>query len=238
MSETDSRRPIAAVSPPSGPRAHLVELVGPAGVGKSTLCRELGRRAPRITAGFPLPKHSHLRTVVALLPTYLALHWPPRRLLVPEMKRITYLRTLRRVLARVAHRATVTILDEGPVYFHARALVYGGRRVNAPGCQRWWRRSIHAWAGILDRVVVLDAPDELLRARIRQRAEIEPSEHRGDPEAYYVGAYRRAYDRVLADLAAAGGPPVTRVDTSRDDVEAIAERLFAEGWIASDRARD
>jgi len=214
----------------------LVELVGPAGVGKTSLCRELGRRGANIAAGFRVRRRAHLRSIVTLLPRYAAAHWPPRAVLLPEMKRMTYLGTLGRVLDGMKPGAPLTIvLDEGPVYYHARALVYGGKRVTTPGFERWWRRSIRDWARRLDHVVVLDAPDDLLASRIRRRAELAPDDHYSDPVLYALGAYRRAYNRVLSDLGA-DGPGVTRVDTSQQSIEAIADRLLADGRFGPSRS--
>jgi shikimate kinase len=215
-------------------RSAVVELVGPAGSGKSSVLRALARRDHGLLPGLRLRKHRHVRTAVTLLPTYVALHWPPRGLLWPEMKRVTYLGTLWRTLEREANGAYRTILlDEGPVYYHARALVYGGRRVIGHGFERWWRRSLQAWAAALDAVVWLDAPDPVLTARIRSRPPSRPVDFRvrdlpDSAVAQILSNFRRAYERVLADLNVAGGPRVVRIDTARDSVEAIVDRLLAD----------
>jgi thymidylate kinase len=78
----------------------------------------------------------------------------------------------------------------------------------------WWRRTAAAWAGLLDEVVVLDAPTEELISRIESR----PREHRvrgaGRSEAErFVDDYRVAFDEVLRALSDLG-TPVVRVDTA------------------------
>lgn len=220
-------------------RAKVVELVGPAGAGKSSLLRAIGQRDQSLRPGLRLPKYLHLPTVIALLPTYVALHWPPSTLLWPEMKRVTYLRTLWRTLGREANGVYRTVLlDEGPVYYHARALMHGGQGVSSLGFDRWWRRSLRKWATALDGVVWLDAPDPILTARVRGRPPSRPVDYAvrdmsDSAVAQYLADYRRAYERVLADLAAAGGPRVMRIDTARESIDAIANRLLDNGPLSA-----
>lgn len=211
--------------------APVVELVGPAAAGKTELMAALRQSDPSLLCGMRVPKSRHLTSVVALLPTFAALHWPPQALLWPEVKRVTYLHTLRRRLereARAGHRAIV--LDEGPIYYLARTLVFGGRRTSARGFQRWWRRSLAGWAHAIDGVVWLDAPDAVLTERVRNRAQSHPVKHLA-PAAItsFLASYRRAFERVLHDLAAVNGPRVARFDTSTQSAQVIADHLIGDG---------
>jgi hypothetical protein len=211
-------------------RPLTVELVGPAATGKSSLLLALAREHQLWQAGLRLPTFRHLQSAVGLAPTYLALHRPYRGLLWKEMKRITYLRTLRRVLEDpTSTRSTTVILDQGAVYMMARLLVFGKERVRSAAFDRWWQETIEHWARVLDIVVWLDAPDPILIHRIRTRKQPHPVKGLSDAAiSRFITTYRAAYDRVLGGLAAAHGPAMIAVRTDQESLDQAARRVAGE----------
>jgi predicted ATPase len=211
-------------------RPLVVELAGPAAAGKSSLLLALGAGDWKLRAGLRVPRRRHLATALTLAPTFLALHRPYRGLLWKEMKRITYLGSLYELLQERSGESTGTVLlDEGAVYMLARLEVLGAERIQSAAFAGWWRAAIETWSRTLDLIVWLDAPDPVLRDRIRRRAQSHPVKRSPD-EAIdrFIASYRDSYRRVIRSLMEARGPRLLTVRTDREDVECIARRLAAE----------
>lgn len=215
---------------PGQTRARAIELVGPAGSGKSTLYRALAAQCALVMPGVPFGGLGHLRLglrhAVQLLPAWLASH--DRWLDEKELRSLNYVVGWAEGLERGAGAGALAVFDHGPVFRLARLRAFGPRLVESAAFARWQEAAVARWARLLGALVWLDAPDALLAARIDGRDE----RHRikglapGDTQRF-LARYRAAYDALLAELAAAGAPAPIRVDTSREAPEAIAERLLA-----------
>ncbi len=84
------------------------------------------------------------------------------------------------------------------------------------------------WAGRLDAVVWLDAPDEVLARRIRGREKPHRMKACSDEEiSAFLARYREAYEGVLSELRAASGLKVIRVSTDAGTPEQIAEEVLS-----------
>ena len=211
-------------------RPPVIELVGPAAVGKTSLLLALNGSDGRLQSGPRLPKHRHVRSVVSLAPTFAGLHRPFRGLLWKEMKRMTYLSTLLRLLKEPRFNgASALMLDEGAVYMFARLLVFGEERIRSRAFQRWWSEASEQWAHALDVVVWLDAPDTVLIQRLRTRNQPHPVKALSDEAIVrFISSYRAAYDRVIDSLTLSGGPRVIRVRTDEESLGQTTKRIAAE----------
>jgi hypothetical protein len=197
-------------------RPPVVELVGPAAVGKTSLLLALNGSDGRLRGGPRLPKHRHLRSAVSLAPTFAGLHRPFRGLLWKEMKRMTYLSTLLRLLKE-------------PRFNGAGALVLDEERIRSRAFQRWWSEASEQWARALDLLVCLDAPDAILIQRLRTRNQPHPVKAFSDDAiAQFISSYRAAYERVIASLTVSGGPRVIRVRTDEESLGQTTRRIAAE----------
>jgi hypothetical protein len=214
----------------SAGRPTVVELVGVAASGKTSLLHALGRGDPTLQAGLRPPRIRHMAQILPLLPTFLALHWPYRGLLRKEMKRITYLRTVYGMLhGELPGRPRAVILDEGPVYMLARLRVYGGERIRTATFERWWRGTVAQWARTVDLIVWLDAPDITLLQRSRTRDQVHQLQRLSEVRAQqFLAAYRQAYETVVGALTELSGPAVLRVRSDQQSVEAIRDQVLAE----------
>ena len=221
-------------APARPPRA--LELVGPAGSGKSTLYRALAARSPAIAPGVPFGGLGHLRLGAAhaarFLPAWLAAGG--RFFDEKELRSLDYVVGWAEGVERLPRGGTIAAFDHGPIFRIARLRAFGPPLVRGAAFRRWSEAAVRRWAKLLDAVVWLDAPDALLAGRIDARDE----RHRmkgGEAEQTqrFLARYREAYDALIAELVAAGGPRPIPVDTSREAPDAIAARLLAELGITS-----
>lgn len=208
----------------------VIELVGPAAAGKTSLLKVLQAQDGSFRTGRRASVYRHLAGGLTLLPTFLALHRPCRGIWWKEMKRITYVTTLARHVrdTRTASGDTV-VFDEGAIYMLARLRVFGGAALRSPAFERWWRGAIEGWAALLDLIVIVDAPDPVLMHRLRTRAQAHPVKGLSDRAIReFTASYRASYDRVLGELCASR--PVRILTLSTDSVSPgqAAERIVTE----------
>jgi broad-specificity NMP kinase len=208
----------------------LVELAGPAGVGKSTLSRALTRQCAGASGTiWGLPVLPLLGNGVQLLPTFLAFWRHSGSLLWDESRHMVRLKTLHRLLRRAdPSRAGVVVFDEGPIFALAWLRGFGHETMRSESSEKWWRATLREWATVVDAVVVLEAPDSLLAGRIRARPEWHEVKQASDPEiSVWMARFRTALNWVLAELATQDGPIVLRVATDQESPERIAEQVVA-----------
>jgi hypothetical protein len=203
----------------------LVEVLGPAGSGKTTVATALATRDRAIVTDIPLPRRRTLpfraRTLVRSIP------W---RLRAPAgagpafdrrgARAMAYLEAWRHAIRAGRAPASVTVLDHGPVFRLAYLIAFGPRMTRTAGFHRWWVAEVEAWSRSLDLLVVLDAPNDSLLERIAARDRAHAVKGRPAAEGrLYLERYREAFETVLSRFAGAGGPDVVRIDTVESDLE-------------------
>ena len=213
-------------------RAVIVELVGPAGAGKTTLAAGVSATDRTVLSGLSLwglPRRDLMRSAVSLAPTVAAaaLGGSKSRLRGGEIAQMIRLGALRRAVSREAQRHRVLLLDEGPVFALSWLDVFFSR--NSDRVPAAWRRRVVAdWSRLLDVVVFIDASDVTLAERIRTREKSHMVKDRSDAEIYgFSAGFRKAFDRVIAELARAGHLIVDALNTDRLPVEQSASRLLS-----------
>lgn len=209
-------------------RPAAIELVGPAGVGKTTLSLQLeaSGQAARGTIWL-VPKPVLLHGTLRQLPAALTLYHETGKFLWREIKHLARLDALHTFLRTTHWNGTrLVVLDEGPVYTLSWLQVFGHRRFVYGPPATFLRRTLERWARSLDAIVILDAPDEILISRIRGRKKPHLMKDRSPLEiSAFIQAYRVATERVLNNLRAIGGPPVVRLCCG-DDGGRLDERLL------------
>lgn len=214
------------------PRDQTIEIVGVAGTGKSTLTRalrvgyavhvadSLHTRAP---AHWPYVAHS----VPGLLPLVAASARNRPLLGWDELKFVMYVLEWDRFLrAERQHRSGAIVLDQGPIFGIAR-LLWGQKPVTRrESFQHWTRRMVERWSMELDAIVLLDATDDVLLARIDERE--QGHEAKGLPAPAGLGLierHRDAYGEVLELVERLGSPRVLGFDTGTMPPAEIAGAL-------------
>jgi thymidylate kinase len=127
------------------------------------------------------------------------------------------------ILQRARQKGSVLLFDQGPVYTMA-LLRQMAPRVDEPSrWQQWWEEKMFIWAKALDVVILLDAPDDVLLQRIRER----PKRH--FLEEYSESAARNGlitdrsiYKSLTDEIQEHDNIRVVRVDTSCKRVDQVA----------------
>jgi len=194
----------------------VVELVGPAGAGKSTLAQNVHRADSGVHVGFSLwglPRTPLVRGAIALVPTIVVAAVRRRRLRWREIAQMIRLDALRRVLRRAKARHAVILLDEGPVFgLSWLDLTFAQRGAKAP--ETWRRRALAKWARLLDSVILLDARDTTLAGRIRTRAKRHRMAKSTDVAIRrFANGFRGAFEKVIAELGNSGRLAVEEIRT-------------------------
>ena len=214
----------------------IVELAGPAGVGKSTLTRALSESNANIRIGeVPYIRDGrnsgfYLWNALLLFPVFaaVALDRSDRALTPQQMVAMTILRGWRRRLRDAdSGEGKVIVLDQGPVHMLSDLLRFGHKNLRSTASS-WWDRTCRDWAEILDVIVCLDAPDHLLLKRVRTR---ETKNHRiktyGDEEAVrFLAMCRRTQNETLSSLRACSRElNVVEFDTSQLSLGDTIEKI-------------
>jgi hypothetical protein len=210
-------------------RAVVVELVGPAGAGKTTLAKGVTAADATVRSGLSLwglPRRRLFRSAMGLLPTVLGATLHRAHLRAGEMAQMIRLGALRSVVEHEASRHRIIILDEGPVFALSWLDVFFSR--NGDHVPASWRRRVVAeWATLLDVVVFIDASDITLANRIRTREKPHDVKHLPDAEIVgFSAGFRRAFERAIGERAEAGHIVVDSLKTDTGPVDENTARLM------------
>lgn len=212
-------------------RPLVIELVGPAATGKTTLLRALGARDTRIRAGVRVDRVRDLPLVLIhslrVAPVLLGALGHDVRAGWSAALHLVRLNTVLAIVTRAdPGTAPTVVLDEGPTFILTRLAAFHDRRAGGVLFESAWERGLRRTAGVLDAIVWLDAPDAVLARRIRDREKAHRIKSASDGELrHFLAHYRGTYARVVDRIAAAGATRVLRFDTSRQSTDGLVREL-------------
>ncbi len=226
-------------------RPSVVEIVGPAGAGKTTLCQALTRHYEQIQVGnFPNVKKItnipfFMWNGLQIAPSLLHLQQKNGRPLSKrEFAWMSILHGWPVILQKKRKEdQKIIILDQGPVYLMAEMKGFGSECLSDPGAERIWQAIYCQWAVSLDTIVWLDASDEILLERIRFR----PKEHivKDVPRSValeFLSRFREVYERIIYMLASRSeNLRILRFDTSQQQPDEIISQLLIDSGIEQNR---
>ncbi len=219
-------------------RAQIVEIVGPAGAGKTTVSRMLLRHGEGVQLGrFPdVHKKGDALFFVyhgfGLIPFLICSchgkgEWLSRR----EFAWLAILRGWSRRLQLEKRRGQkVVVLDQGPIYLLAETKELGPKCLSGQRTERFWKRIYKRWGTTLDMVICLDADNPCLQERIQTRTKGHVVKNEASPAVFkFLDSYRTAYHHIFERLKADGGNPrIIKFDTGQEQPEEIAIKLSVE----------
>jgi deoxyadenosine/deoxycytidine kinase len=219
-------------------KAQVVEIVGPAGAGKTTLYQALNSRTESIRLGnFPdvrkIPDAPFfISNGIQLIPNLLRIdREDSRQLTRREFAWMTILSGWSALLRNEKKSGSRSIiLDQGPVYLIAEMQLFGPGYLRQKAAECLWQNFYYRWRTTLDMVVWLDATNEVLLNRIRTRQQ----EHimKTEPAAIvyeFLDRYRSEYEFILSILTAKmSGLKVLRFDTGCQKPQEIMNQFLSE----------
>jgi len=215
----------------------VVEIVGPAGAGKTTLYQALERTESVRLENFPdvhkvadapfFILHG-LRLIPSLLRSY---RFNSRPLTRREFAWMTILNGWSALLRKQSNfDDKIIILDQGPVYLLTEMRLFGPEYLMQKATERLWQDLYSSWAATLDMIVWLDAADDILLDRIRTRQqELIVKSQPAKVVHEYLNRYRTEYKFILSVLTARNPSlKVFQVDTGRQQTQNIVNQFLSE----------
>lgn len=193
----------------------LIEMIGPAGSGKTTLIKALCQHDER----FALCDRPGLfrrifafARLISLCPGLL-IYRP--RLSRDEIRAMIYLQAWH-VMYSGGKQQGITLFDHGPLYRIAILREFCTKLSNSTRFQQWLTDWTHRWLRTLDVVVLLNAPNDILMERVFARGEFRVLMTVSAEEARrLLDAYRSAFQRVLeSEMPPERSPLILSFDTS------------------------
>lgn len=218
----------------------VVELVGPAGAGKTTLSQALSRHSDSILVSKPpfiqrvVDTPFFVRHGLLLVPTLLRIFKNKGNGRCPTLREIAWMAILKgwhNLLQRgVANDGMIVVLDQGPVFMLAQLHMFGPESLRSRSANKWWEGVDRQWAATLDMVVYVDTSDTHLLERIYARDKWHVMKEKAEPEiSQFLAHYRVAYEQVISSLTSNhSSPKVLRFDTARESLDGIVNRLLGE----------
>ncbi|MBI4421956.1 MAG: AAA family ATPase [Gemmatimonadetes bacterium] len=200
----------------------MIEVIGPAGAGKTMLVRRLAARhlrGYRRLALWGLPLLRLAAHALRLAPTWLGTWREGRPLSWAEFAQMTRLAALHEVVTRRKRRGDgLIVLDEGPVFGLSWFRVFFPQRGESGAFERWRARLLERWAASVDAIVFLDTSDAVLVRRVRTRTKPHMVKEWPDADIHRFNAsFRIAFEQVLAELGRGRGPDVLRYRITGDE---------------------
>jgi thymidylate kinase len=205
-------------------RARVVEIIGPAGSGKTSVARKLSAISNSLVTS--ISWHDHVSSLFKVIFRRIIqiFAWIAGRVPVATIKEIIGLETELDIMEKHKKRHVLPcrnlVLEIGPIFKVAKMLMEA--EVKDPEMIERMCRKI---AGIIDVLVWIDAPNDILQRRINSREKQHIMKHQaGDSLREFLEGYRKAFSGVISESG--GDFPVARFDSSKMTVDELSAAIM------------
>lgn len=215
----------------------ILEIVGVAGAGKSTLYKLLRERNPKITKPEPPFKLKYTRymiyTYLYWYPIYVKKYAKDRWFNWTEIRNMGYLETWQPYLRKQAiEKDLIMILDPGSIYWLTQLKGFGPAITKDERYLAWWEKMKTRWLNSLDIVIWLDAPSDLLFERVLTRGEWHESMSMGKEDVLSsFTRYREGYSQLYNQILQVRKNHIYHFRTDQISSQEIADAVCSSGWI-------
>jgi thymidylate kinase len=218
-------------------RPRIMEIVGLAGAGKSTLVRSLHLWNKEIQI-FPLPNSWFIRSLTKRSNLWLPL-WLQRHQLHKEFTREELISIgcidawLPYIQLQTSSSADIAVLDPGSVYWLTKLQGFDSKLIGKSAYLRWWEDKFEQWSSALDVIIWLDAPDELCLQRVLAREEWHHAKHMEANEV--LGRFRglrKSYEQIISRMVSRHPKRVFCFRTDQISTKEMVDRIFSEVDLA------
>ncbi len=225
----------------------VIELVGVAGVGKTTLVRALCNQnqsglveeyVPQVWTLSTAP--FYLKNIILILPILARLISNGGRFLSRrELAFMAILNGWDEILNRKAkHDGNIVIIDVGPIFIIGHLLLWGPQGLRSPNMDGWWKKIYEKYSHTVDMAFLLDTSDEIILSRIRTRPQEHFLKESSDQAAiHWTVKYRLLYEDIIDRLNSSGQKiQIVRIDSGMNSVDEIVKIVLQEvGQKSRDR---
>lgn len=220
---------------PVNPR--IIELVGLAGVGKTTTSQRLHQLSKRIL----IINHPYFRKVtdlpffiwntILMIPIFAGYYFTKngdRYFTLREMAWMVILNGWWRVLKKKETKKNmIFLLDQGPISLMAELWGFGPKYLRRSVGEKWFSRILDNWAGTLEALVCMDTDDFTLFNRVRAREKWHLIKEKNDDEAYIFNQKFRVIYQTLVEQLTQRNPAifVINIDTGRGTLEETVPKI-------------
>jgi hypothetical protein len=192
--------------PVSSNYPQIIELVGVAGAGKSTLMKAMMQKNGSIKPFPPPSKAFYLpflpRITINWLPLYLKNFRSSRWFTLQEIRNMGYLESwLSYIRSKARNGRYRYVLDPGSVHWLSSLLAYGPPITRHPHFQSWWKNKFDQWSSGLTAIIWCDAPEEACLQRVLSRDEWHEIKKMSINSALReLRCYREFYERIIPEM--------------------------------------
>jgi thymidylate kinase len=211
----------------------LIELVGVAGSGKSTLKKQLHKSDPMICSVQPPSKSIYfmplLKIIFKWFPLYLRHYSKTRWFTKQELRNYLYLESWLPHLMRCSlENDKVVVLDPGAFYWLTSLNELGPEITKSEQFLAWWEEMRQKWLSAIDIVVWLDAPTEMLMDRVKKRSEWHESKLLSRVEIIRTfDLYREGYTKLIDQISSRRKNHILKIKTDQTPSDEVFRQVRA-----------
>jgi hypothetical protein len=215
-----------------GQRPRIIELIGPAGVGKSAIADQLAQMPGVLcTSVWRVPLTEVAWAAFCSIPSAAMLVRRAHAPLSRELRHVARLRALLNFLDRdELSRYRYIVIDEGAIYTLAWLRVIGHPAFHDTRTHSWRHYIAGLWGVTIDEVVRLDASDGVVARRLRSRAKPHVMSQAADRAiTAFSMRYRTAFNDTISLVQQHGRFAIRDFRTDHDSAVEIAEQILGLG---------